>query len=699
MVATISAQGASQVLPPPEAEFKTAEREAIFRLRLAAAVSLVAELILPLYEISFSATPDWLAILIQTTWFVLTLALLVATWHPRFSRIWKPVVLAFSVALILTSGVLSVKGASLGPLLFLLVLLPVGGACLPWEMSWQAAMSAICLIFGLTFASLLGWRDGLIISGISAMFASILGSHLINEALTLQRTSLGAYLRALALSENKFRKIFETSPSILTIFSAPDGLLVDFNTACEKAFGFKRSEAIGKTAVQLRLIDDTAGARRWLESLRLGDQGELRDAVVFRGQGDKSIHCVYSWSTFELDDHLCVLVAGQDVTARVRAEEELRRNREAMANQERLTAVGELASGIAHDLNNSLNAMQLNIELLRSDQKAPPEYRDRLILLSRIVSDANATIGRLQDFARRRHDRPVKPVNLAEIIGESMDMVRSTLEERSSVSGPAVRVESNLPELPPILGEAAELRQIFVNLLLNARDAMPAGGAIHIAGTVSHEAVEITVQDEGHGIPEEFLDRVFDPFFTTKGERGTGLGLSVAYGAMARLGGCISAANRPEGGAMFTLRFPLAPASAVAPALPRSSGPVQPRRVMVIDDDTENLSALSELFQARGHSVIAANSGARALQELMREDCPVDAVFCDLGMPGLNGWEVARQVKSKASPPAFYLFTGWAQEIPADDPRRRWVDAVVSKPVEPRLLDRLLASAAAHPQS
>jgi signal transduction histidine kinase/ActR/RegA family two-component response regulator len=692
-VVTSHAPSAVMAAPPPLPEFDSVNREAITRLRLATAVSLIAELILPIYELGFSGHADWLAILIQTIWFVFTVLLLGVTWHPRFTRMWKPSVLLFATALVLSSGVLSLKGASLGPFLFLVVLLPVGGACLPWEAEWQAAMSAICVLFGFAFGVLLGWHGGLIISGLSAMVASILGSLLINEALTRQRSRIESYVRALSRSESKFRKIFETSPSILMIFSVPEGLMVDCNPACEKTFGFSCSGAAGKTAVQLGLVSDSAGARRWLDSLKLGDRGSLRDAVIFWGPENQPIHTVYSWSTFELDDHLCVLVAGQDATARMRAEEELRRNREAMANQERLTAVGELASGIAHDLNNSLNALSLNVELLRTEHNVPAQYRERLELLSRIVSDANATIGRLQDFARRRHDRPVTPVNLREIIRESLEMVHSTLEQRSSVAGASISVESNLPELPLILGEPAELRQIFLNLLLNARDAMPAGGAIHIGGNFSPHEVVITVEDEGNGIPAENLDRVFDPFFTTKGEGGTGLGLSVAYGAMARLGGSISAGNRPSGGAIFTLRFPLAPAADVGRTPERSPARVEPRRVMVIDDDTENLNALSALFKSRGHSVVTNTSGDGALKELMREDCPIDVVFCDLGMPGVNGWEVARQVKSKPAPPAFYLFTGWAQEIPADDPRRRWVDAVVPKPVEAWLLDRLLAEA------
>ena len=221
---------------------------------------------------------------------------------------------------------------------------------------------------------------------------------------------------------------------------------------------------------------------------------------------------------------------------------------------------------------------------------------------------------------------------------------------------------------------------------------------IRIGAGFCAEAVELTVEDEGHGIPPEFMGRIFDPFFTTKGERGTGLGLSIAYGAMARLGGSITAANRAEGGAIFTLRFPIAPSTSDV-AVPLLAQNIPPRRVMVIDDDRDNLEALSALFESKGHSVKAANSGPGALKELMRDQCPVDVVFCDLGMPGLNGWEIARQLKSLPAPPVFYLVTGWAQEIRADDPRRSLVDEVVAKPVEPHLLDRLLARVGSHPES
>src|SRR5271156_2871300 len=182
-------------------EPKSPDQEAVTRLRLGAAVSLVAEIILPLFEATAFSQPDWLSIRIQTIWFVLTLSLLAATWLPIFPRIWKPVMLLFSTALIFSSGILAIKGASMAPFLFLLVLLPIGGICLPWEARWQMGMSIICLVFGSMFATQLDWRNNsLVISGWSAMIASILGSHLVDGALSRQRVSINAYLKALTRS-------------------------------------------------------------------------------------------------------------------------------------------------------------------------------------------------------------------------------------------------------------------------------------------------------------------------------------------------------------------------------------------------------------------------------------------------------------------------------------------------------------------
>jgi PAS domain S-box-containing protein len=667
------------------------EAEAVTRLRWAAGVALLAEIIPPFIDATFLPRPDWLVIKLHPIWFAFTLVLLVATWHQRFGQIWKPTVLLFSMALIVSGGIASIKGASLAPFMFLLVLLPVGGTILPWEPSWQAGMSSLSLLSGLLFSTRFDWHNHLVLSGLSATVASILGSHLVSVAHNKQRLRINAYIQALALSEEKFRKIFQTSGSLVAIHSIPDGRIVDVNPAWEKTFGYSRTEAVGRSPTDLGLMLDRARFINWASSLKIGDAGAQQAPVVFHGRRKAPVHCVFSWTTLELDGRDCVLVVGQDITARVQAEEELHRNREVLLNQERLKSIGELASGIAHDLNNSLNALRLRVELLRADSTLLSRHNDSLQLISRIVRDAGSTIGRLQDFARRRHDRPAESVNLNAIINQSVEVAKSTLEEKNSLWGRSIRVEVEVPQLPLVLGEPVELRQIFLNLLLNAQDAMPTGGVVRITGRLENEAIVVMVEDEGQGIPPEYLNRIFDPFFSTKGEHGTGLGLSIACAAMARIGGTISATNRPKGGAMFTLSFPIAYAKPIRKAQ-HGSARVMPRQVLVTDDDPDNLQALCTLLESKGHHVITAHSGSEALEILLEGNSQVDVVLCDLGMPLVNGWEIAQRVKSLKGPPTFYLVTGWAAEIPADDPRRRLVDAVIAKPVDPNILDQLLAA-------
>ena len=577
---------------------RSVDEEAISRLRMVVCVAVLAQIILPAVEVTCFVRPDWLAIKTQAIWLVFTLVFLVATHHPRFDRIWRPSVLLMAAAFIVSSGILSIKGATLAPFMFLLVLLPPAGLILPWEPSWQSGMSTICLVLGLLFSSQFDWQNHLVVSGLSALITSILGSHLVSAALTNQRIKINNYLQDLARSEEKFRKIFEMTRSLIAIHSIPDGSLMDVNPAWERTFGYSRNEVLGKLRPDLASAETRDGFVRWASSVKLGDAGTGGDPEVFRSRNGDPVHCLYSWTALELNGRDCVLVVGQDITAHVQAEEELGRHREVLINQERLKALGELASGIAHDLNNSLNALRLRVELLCTDLTLSPRHKDSLQLISRIVRDASSTIGRLQDFARRRHDRPVESVNLNAVISQSVEIAKSTLEEKNFLSNRPILVKMQMPELPLVLGDPGELGQIFLNLLLNAQDAMPSGGTIRITGGREDGAIVVRVEDEGQGIPPKDLHRIFDPFFSTKGDRGTGLGLSIAYGAMTRIGGTIYAANRPDGGAVFTLSFPFTHGAAIRTAQENSTE-FQPRCVLVADDDRSNLQALSDLLETR----------------------------------------------------------------------------------------------------
>ena len=388
--------------------------------------------------------------------------------------------------------------------------------------------------------------------------------------------------------------------------------------------------------------------------------------------------------------HVAILIS--EITDRVRAERELAHVRETLVRQERLRAIGELASGVAHDLNNTLHAMSLRLSLIEQDGVCLAAQGANIGALSRIITDAALVVGRLQDFARQRHDGNIEGIDLGVIIEEATEIVRTGIEGQSSLEGAPVRIQCRLPSLPQVPGVASDLRHVIVNLLLNARDAMPEGGTIRVEGEQVEKRVILKVIDEGRGIPPDDLMRVFDPFFTTKGSRGTGLGLSIAYGVLTRIGGEISATNNPQGGATFTLSFPLAtcPTAPPPPHQP-ASYPPPGRRILVVDDDKDNLEATRMVMELDGQAVDVAHNGPEAI-ECLRQGRRYDLVLCDLGMPDMNGWRVAREIQTVAPGTTVYMLTGWAQEIAQHDPRRRWVKGVLEKPMNLEHLRELLAS-------
>ena len=264
--------------------------------------------------------------------------------------------------------------------------------------------------------------------------------------------------------------------------------------------------------------------------------------------------------------HGTVLAIIDDVTAIARTEAELARARHGLRRRETLLAMGEIAAGVAHDLGNTLGALQVRAALVAREPDLTAGQREHLAWVRSGLRDSLAMLTRVQESLRGgARERPARPVELAAVLRHAVELAETSFAERL---GKRVDILVQLPPLPPVWGIGAELRQMFVNLLLNARDAMPRGGTIRISAQVSTSAgrrrVVVKVEDEGTGVPPAIRHRIFDPFFTTKGEDGTGIGLSMARDLMIRIGGRISVANRPRGGAVFTLRF--LPADTVARA-------------------------------------------------------------------------------------------------------------------------------------
>jgi|WetSurMetagenome_2_1015567.scaffolds.fasta_scaffold02557_5 PAS domain S-box-containing protein len=360
-----------------------------------------------------------------------------------------------------------------------------------------------------------------------------------------------------------------------------------------------------------------------------------------------------------------------------RAYRDLERAQEEMVRTEKLRALGQMAAGIAHDLNNKLAAILGQAELLKL-RGVPLHVREGLLVLETAATDAAQVVRRLRDFARQGETAPLAPVDLGEVVREAVELTRPRWEDEPQRLGARIRVEIAPDALPPILGHAPEIREALANLIFNAVDAMPEGGTLSLAGKVDPEGVLLAVRDTGRGIADEIRHRIFEPFFTTKGVKGSGLGLSVAYGIMARHGGNVSVASVPGQGTTVTLRFQRVqredPRQENTPGATR--GPA--RRVLVIDDEPLVRRTVGGLLEAAGHTVIEADSGAAGLASFA--GAAVDCVLTDLGMPGMNGWEVARAIKARAPQIPVLLLTGWADQAEVDM-TPGLVERVLHKPI------------------
>jgi signal transduction histidine kinase/CheY-like chemotaxis protein len=382
--------------------------------------------------------------------------------------------------------------------------------------------------------------------------------------------------------------------------------------------------------------------------------------------------------------------------ARRRAEEEMLKGRETLLLQERLRLAGQLASGIAHDLNNTLNVVKLRLDALAQDDAVQSRHAARLRAIDHAIENAARTVARVRELGKAREENFGEPVQLCEVIAQAIELARSSIEGRPSLNGASIKITSKVPDqLPAVRAPAPDLRQVFLNLLLNASEAIQPRGEITIESSVDDGSVVVRVTDDGPGIAPEHIERVFEPFFTTKGPHGAGLGLSTTRAIMDSIGGSICAANQPGGGAMFVLRFP----AATPPAAEIGSRPVieAPRscRFLLVDDDAENLDSLTENLVRRGHQVDAALSGPQALEKL-RSGAVYDVILCDLGMPGMSGWEVARLAREIAAGVDFYIVTGWGREIEGEIPASVSVSGVLAKPIDLNEVARIAALAVAN---
>jgi signal transduction histidine kinase len=357
---------------------------------------------------------------------------------------------------------------------------------------------------------------------------------------------------------------------------------------------------------------------------------------------------------------------------------------------ERLRALGQMASGVVHDFNNLITPILGYINLALDDPSLPPRAQADLEQARRGVQSAAQVIARLREFYRSRDEGALCwPVDLNQVVQQTLDLTRPRWKDIPQQRGVAIEVVTELALLPRLPGEASELRELLTNLIFNAVDAMPQGGALTMRTAVEGEWAILQVSDTGIGMNQNVQAHLFEPFFTTKGEGGTGLGLAIVYGIVQRHWGRIEVASAPGQGSTFTVHLPLQgemvpsqPAEVALPSLPSLS-------VLYIDDDEAVREVVRRMLRTFEHRVTPAASGAEGLA--MLEAGGFDVVITDLGMPGMSGTEVAWRVKAQAPWLPVILLTGWGEMAVEGSAVRTSVDATVGKPVTAEALQRALA--------
>jgi PAS domain S-box-containing protein len=357
-----------------------------------------------------------------------------------------------------------------------------------------------------------------------------------------------------------------------------------------------------------------------------------------------------------------------DITERKRLEQKV-------IELERMRVSGELAAGVSHNLNNILSAILGPAQYLLRKSVDPLVLREAEAILT-AGSRAADLVQRLNDSTRVGRGAPLGPVSLNERVEQVILMARPRWKDGPESHGVAVEVLTELAETPEIRGNPAELGDAILNLLLNAVDAMPEGGAVTIATQAVKAGAQLTVSDTGMGMDEETRRRVFEPLFTTKMDVGSGLGLSTVHGIVTRWGGTIEVDSSPGEGTTFTLCFP-AWAGSATPAEPSAGagGSVRSGRLLIVEDD-EEVSGMLDRLLSETHTVTAVAGGREALDQFVPGQ--YDVALIDLGMPGMTGDQVAERMRQLDPSVATVLTTGWVLE--QEDARLRWFDFQIPKP-------------------
>lgn len=476
---------------------------------------------------------------------------------------------------------------------------------------------------------------------------------------------------ALRASETRFRLLVQDVTDYAIYMLDPEGYVSSWNAGAERFKGYRAEEILGEHFSRFYTPEDLAAGIPDLALRTAAEKGRF-EAEGWRQRKDGRRF----WANVVIDpirDEKSGKLLGftkitRDLTERKQAADALEQSREQLFQSQKMEAVGQLTGGIAHDFNNILMAILSSLRLARK-RAGSEEEADNFIRNAMTAAERGATLTqRMLAFARKQ-ELDLRPVEVEHTLREMKELLERTI-------GPGIDLELRAsPNLPLVTGDVAQLELALLNLVVNARDAMPEGGTISISADFAQESsdseqyVSITVSDEGEGMDVETLARAVDPFFTTKGiGKGTGLGLSMVRGMVEQSGGGFTLDSVVGQGTRAEIRLPIASVETettkIAGSAPASE--TTNLKILAVDDDAIILLNTVTLLEEMSFTVFEASSGSEALAILEEEE--IDLLITDYAMPGMTGAELAEKARNLNPGLRILLASGYA-DIP-DGPAR-----------------------------
>ena len=483
---------------------------------------------------------------------------------------------------------------------------------------------------------------------------------------------------ALEKSEKKYRSIVDNA--LVGVYKSNiNGDIIYANHALSNMFGYVTPEEMMSGSIMqiYKNKEDRDSLVTKLEALGGIDEFEC-ECVKKDGSGVDII------LTATLEDNI---ISGMmiNITSRKRMEKIL-------IQSEKLRAMGVMAAGIAHDFNNVLAIINGYTQLLEGSCEGNEELLNGFRAINKAVEDGSETVRRLSEFTRMEKSTAKHvSVNMVEVVEQSINFSKPKWKDVAQASGATYEIDTEgLTSVRDVLGNPAELREIVINLINNAIDAMSGGGRITFRTWEKGHSIFMSMADNGCGMSKEVQSKIFDPFYTTKGVEGSGLGMSVSYGIVGKHGGSIDVISQVGKGTVFTIELPIAtetifPETPVEPVIDIEAAKYH---ILVVDDVKEISDLLYVFLTRQGYNVDSVQSGDEAIKKLEKE-C-YDLVICDLGMPQVSGWDVIKVADSLENKPKIGLITGWADMLDSLNKDDMGVDFIVSKPIKYKQLSTII---------